>query len=245
MRKCIILIASLFLFFSSFAQETNEGNTRYYRHEISANIGVGILNGKRWDTFREKMEDRFALSFKHGYAHTTTPLGIHLGLRYMYSLNKHISIGSQFSYFTGNLSYDHYTREESIEIAPSIFRIENREYDNPPSIRAKCFSVMPAIKWLYSRFFYVRCGIGFQYRKYSLNASSIDASVSSPIIDEQWLFAYQFVPLGVEFPIPGDELSTLVFKKVSPIYFHVELGYGMEGILSIGLAYKFSRCNSK
>lgn len=104
---------------------------------------------------------------------------------------------------------------------------------------------MPAVKWLYSRYFYVRGGIGFQYREYSLDASTIDASVSSSINAKQWLFAYQFVPFGVEFALPGDKLSTLIFKKVSPIYFHAELGYGMEGILNIGLAYKISRCKSK
>ena len=70
----------LFLGTHSLADNPPESRTRYYRHEISANIGVGTLNGKRWDTFREKMEDRFALSFKHGYAHTTTPLGIRLQL---------------------------------------------------------------------------------------------------------------------------------------------------------------------
>ena len=213
----------------------------YYRHEISANIGVGTLNDKRWDAFREKMEDSFALSFKHGYAHATTPLGIRLGLRYMYSFNKHISIGGQFSYFSGSLGYDHYTKEESVEIAPSIFRIENREYGNPPSIRAKAYSMMPTVKWLYSKYFYMRGGLGFQYRNYSLDASTINVAAASPICDKQWLFAYQFVPLGVEFSLPGDELCTLLFKKVSPIYFHAELGYGMEGILNIGLAYKFGR----
>lgn len=191
------------------------------------------------------MEERFALSFRHGYAHLTTPLGVRMGLRYMYSFNKHIGIGCQFSYFAGSLIYDHYTKEERVEISPNVFRIENREYDNPPSIRAKSFSVMPAVKWLYSRYFYVRGGIGFQYREYSLDASTIDASVSSSINAKQWLFAYQFVPFGVEFALPGDKLSTLIFKKVSPIYFHAELGYGMEGILNIGLAYKISRCKSK
>jgi hypothetical protein len=220
-------------------------SAKFYRHEFSSNIGFGTLSGNRWDAFREQMEERFALSFKHGYAHTITPLGIRLGPRYMYSFNKHISIGGQFSYFSGSLDYDHYTKEESVEIAPSVFRIENREYDNSPSIRAKSFSVMPAIKWLYSRFFYLRGGIGFQYRKYSLNASTIDSSVSLPIKDEQWLFAYQFVPFGAEFSLPSDELSILLFNKVSPIYFHVELGYGMEGIFNVGLAYKFSRCKSK
>ena len=235
----------MFLLTSSFAQESIESKTRYYRHEISANVGLGTLSGNRWDAFREQMENRFALSFRNGYAHLTTPHGIRTGLCYMYFFDKHIAIGAQSSYFTGSLDYDHYTKDEVVEIAPNAFRIENREYDNPPSIRAKSFSVMPAIKWFYSRYFYMHGGIGFQYRIYSLDGSTIDASVSSPVNDRQWLLAYQFVPLGVELPIPGDELSTLLFKKVSPIYFHAELGYGMEGILNIGLAYKFSRCNSK
>ena len=120
MRR-LLSVFCLFLGTYSFAGNPLKSRTRYYRHEISANIGVGTLNGKRWDTFREKMEDRFALSFKHGYAHTTTPLGIRLGLRYMYSFNN-ISIGGQFSYFSGSLYYDHYTKEESIEIAPQYFQ---------------------------------------------------------------------------------------------------------------------------
>ena len=231
----------LFLGTHSFASNSPESKTRYYRHEISANIGLGTLSGNRWDAFREQAEERFALSFKHGYAHTTTPLGICMGLRYMYFFNKIISIGGQFSYFTGSLGYDHYTKEERVEIAPNTFRIEHREYGNPPSIRAKAYSMMPTAKWHYSKYIYMRGGIGFQYREYSLGASTIDASVPSPINDRQWLLAYQFVPLGVEFPLPGDVLSTLLFKKASPIYFHVELGYGMDGILNIGLAYKISR----
>ena len=239
MRRIVLLVIISMLYVSAFSQEPQENKTRYYRHEISANVGIGSLSGNRWDTFRKQMEERFGLSFRHGYAHYTVPLGVRMGLRYTYFLNRHIAIGCQYSYFVGSLEYDHYSKEERVEIAPNAFSVENREYDNPQSIRAKSFSVMPAVKWLYSRHFYVRGGIGFQYREYSLNASTIDASVSSPIYDRQWLFAYQFVPLGMEFTLPGDELSTLIFKKVSPIYFHAELGYGMEGILNIGLAYKF------
>lgn len=236
------ILSAFFLFLGtySFAGNPPESRTRYYRHEASANIGVGTLNGNRWDTFREQMEERFALSFRHGYAHHNIPLGVRVGLRYMYSLNKHISIGGQFSYFSGSLDYDHYTKEERVEIAPNTFRIENREYGNPPSIRAKAYSMMPAVKWLYSKYFYMRGGLGFQYRNYSLDASTINVA-ASPVSNKQWLFAYQFVPLGTEFSLPGDGLCTLLFKKVSPIYFHAELGYGMEGILNIGLSYKFGR----
>lgn len=236
-----MLIASLFSFFTSFAQEPEEYRTWNYRHEISANVGFGTLSGNRWDAFREQMEESFALSSKHGYAHTTTPMGIRMGLRYMCSLNKHFSVGGQFSYFTGSLGYDHYTKEEKVEIAANAFRIENREYDNPPSIKAKAFSIMPTVKWQYSKYFYVRGGLGFQFRKFSLDASSFDASTSSAINDSQWLLAYQLVPIGIELSLPGDELSTLLFHTVSPIYFHAELGYGMEGIINIGFAYKFGR----
>lgn len=231
MRK-FFLVISFIVSSSSFAQEMFETNTWFYKHEISVNVGIGTLSGHRWDTFREQMEERFALYFERGYAHFTTPISVRKGLRYMYSFNKHVAIGCQFTHFAGKLNYDHYIKAERVEITPNAFRIENREYDNPPSIRAISFSVMPAVKWLYSGYFYVRGGIGFQYREYSLDASTIDASVSSPINDRQWLFAYQFVPLGVEFPL-------------SPIYFHAELGYGMEGILNIGLAYKIGRCKSK
>lgn len=241
MKKGYLFVISLFLFASSFAQGPMESKMGNYRHEISVNVGLGILSGNRWDIFREQMEERFALSFKHGYAHTTTPLGIRMGLRYMCSFNKYISVGAQFSYFTGSLDYDHYTKEEKVEFAPNTFSIENREYDNPPSIQAKAFSIMPTVKWHYSKYFYVRGGLGFQFREYNLDASAIDASTSSTINDRQWLFAYQFVPLGAEFSLPDDELSTLLFHKVSPVYFHVELGYGTEGILNIGFAYKFGR----
>ena len=87
-------------------------NVMFYRHEISANVGFGTLSGNRWDAFREQMEERFALSFRHGHARHTTPLGVHVGLRYIYSFNKHIAIGAQFPYFTGSLDYDHYTKKE-------------------------------------------------------------------------------------------------------------------------------------
>ena len=245
MKRYFILIIAVCLLMSSFAQETTESKRSYYRHEISGNIGIGTLSGDRWFHFREQMEERFALFHENGYSHATTPIGVRTGLRYMYSINKHMSVGCQFSFFSGDFDYDYYTKEEKVEIIPGIFNIESREHDNPPSIQAKAFSTLPTVKWLYSKMFYVRGGIGVQYRKYSMDASSIDASVLSPISDSQWLFAYQIVPFGVEFSLPGDEFSTVFFKKVSPIYFHIELGYGVEGFLNIGLAYKFKRCKSK
>lgn len=213
----------------------------FYRHEISAYVGFGSLSGDRWGSFREKIEERLALSFEHGYAHSTIPIGVRKGLRYMCSLNKQIAIGGQLSYFTGSLSYDHYTKEERVPIAPNAYFIEAKEYDNPPSIRAKSFSVMPSVKWSYSKYFYARGGLGVQYRNFWIDASAIDASATSPIKDAQWLFAYQFVPLGVEVSMPDDETSTFLLKIVSPISLHIELGYGMEGILNIGLSYKFRK----
>lgn len=136
-------------------------NVMFYRHEISANVGFGTLSGNRWDAFREQMEERFALSFRHGHACHTTPLGVHVGLRYIYSFNKHIAIGAQFPYFKGVMTMTTIQRKKKEEIAPNAFRIANREYDNPPSIQAKAFSIMPMVKWLYSKYFYVRGGLGF------------------------------------------------------------------------------------
>lgn len=241
--KTRIQIATLtcLLFISVRELPAKTDSILYYRHEVSTHVGLGTLSGNRWETFREQMEKRFALSFKHGYAHLSIPLGVRMGLRYMYSFDKHIAIGGQFSYFTGSLNYDHYTKEERVPISPNAFIIEAKDYDNPPLIRAKSFSLMPAVKWSYSKCFYIRGGLGIQQRKYSFDASAIDESAVSPITHTQWQFAYQFVPLGMEFSLPEDELSTLLFKKVSPISFHAELGLGMEGILNIGLSYKFGK----
>ncbi len=245
-ERTIILVYILLADFISIAAQTE--HSWYYKHEVSSDVGLGVygigtFGGNRWHTFREQMEERFALSHEKGYAHLTIPLGVHVGLRYMYSFNKHVAIGVQLSYFGGSLHYDYYTKEERIEIAPHSFKTEDSKYDNPTSIRVKALNMMPTIKWAYSKYLYVRGGLGIQYGSYCLDATVIDASVSSPIYDSQWLFAYQIVPLGVEFAVPGNELSTLIFKKVSPLYFRAELGYGMEGIVNIGLVYKFSRCS--
>lgn len=83
----------------------------------------------------------------------------------------------------------------------------------------------------------MRGGLGIQLNKYSIDATVIDESQPSPICDEHWRFAYQLVPIGVELSLPDDYL----FKYGSPVKFHVELGYGMEGILNFGFSYRFKR----
>lgn len=42
MRRIVSSFTVLALCFSSFAQESVESKTRYYRHEVSANVGIGF-----------------------------------------------------------------------------------------------------------------------------------------------------------------------------------------------------------
>ena len=233
MRKCVFYIVMLASVLKMSAQTDS---VEYRKHEIGFFVGFGIMRYNGWDTFCDNMEERFVLGHKHGYS-APLPAYVRMGMRYMYSLNRHIAIGGQFSYLTGNQRYDHYTKEEKMMIAPNYYKIEEKEYYNAPSIKAKSYSFLPSVKWTYSRYFYMRGGLGIQYRKYCIDASVVDVSLTDPISDNQWKLAYQLIPLGVELSVPDDDL----FKYGSPVKFHAELGYGTEGWLNIGFTYRFGR----
>ena len=242
MRKCIILIASLFLFFSSFAQETSESKTRYYRHEVNVSRTGMIMPRSQWDDYEDKVYGAMSIE------HQDDGCGIGLGpsssgtlISYYYHLNHRIAVGAMTAFTTHDSSlsgvvpvqipYEYWDYKE--HILKEGYRTEySSQYVSGGKIREKSFFLMPSLKWSWLNnswcSLYMKASLGLHYQRLEADAGEIPLKSDENLDESKLRLAYIATPFGWE----------IGKQKVRGFF---ELGFGSNTNLQIGLTYRFGR----
>ena len=237
MRKCIILIASLFLFFSSFAQETNESKTRYYRHEVNVSIGgVGVRSDWSNDYERSVMNQFGVVVGKGGMSHGPgtgivyqwkdgPDLGKDNALKavsYYYHFNHRIAVGGLFG---GCRVYDWLGY-------PEVYKPGEIQKTGYTDVKGTSWFLMPSVKWswLNNRWcsLYMKATAGFHYQSLYLDSETIPKEQTDEFNKSHLSLGYYVTPFGWE----------IGRQKVR---WFMEFGLGSNTNFQTGLTYRFGR----
>ena len=184
------------------------------RHEIGLRFGFPSSLGKgRYDDLCNTL---LSEGYMDGtYIHNLGPFA--LSANYYYHLDIQWAIGLSYSYVYGYSDYQ-------MDVPSSA---TTTEYDN---LLLRSHAIMPSVKWYWGcnigiPWIYCRVAAGCLERHIFLKECGYYPHVIS--IDERnTMFAYHVTPFGVEI---GYGFLSL----------NAEIGYGTEGILSIGMGYHF------
>lgn len=194
------------------------------RHEIK--VGIGFGNDSHYTKVMDDYKKAYHLEAEGECFGLLLDCNLSIYGEYLYHLNSMIAVGGTIGYSTLSGSiYDangyYYDRNgERIDGGPSI------------GIDTHTFFVMPTLKATWVRFphvsLYSRGAAGLAHYKLST-----EYLVSLPPRDESRIKGiYQVSPIGVE--VGGEHVR-----------FFSELGYGVEGIFSLGATWHFGKMTSK
>ena len=189
MRKCIISIASLFLFLSSFAQELVESKTRYYRHEVNVSRTGIIMPRSQWDDYEDKVYG--AMSIEHqdeGFGIGLGPSSSGTLISYYYHLNHRIAVGAMTAFTTHDSSlsgdyivpvqipYEYWDSKE--HTLKEGYRTDyTSKYVSGGKIREKSFYLMPSLKWSWLNnswcSLYMKASLGLHYQRLEADTGEI------------------------------------------------------------------------
>ena len=196
----------------------NSGKVRQtrqtYRHEIQLRFGFSssLDNGRYKDFCNMLLSEGY---MDDTYIHYFGPFAV--TANYYYHLDSQWAIGLSYSYGYG------YTNFQMDFPSTAIATI----HDN---LILRSHAIMPSAKWYWGNNFgipwtYSRLAVGCLNRHIYLEESKRYPHVTS-IDENRTMFAYQVTPLGVAI---GN----------GPFWLNAEIGYGIEGIFSLGMAYRF------
>ena len=204
---------------------SNSNDKKFYRHELSVNIGMG---GATDDVFFDAVDkhvtpygfDDFYMDF--GSRGPNFPLSID----YMYNLNRRLAVGGSIG--KGHISEDQ-TKAVWTEIDESFLV---SFYNCHPKCRS--FHVMPSVryKWWISgkgRYAaYSQLYLGYARTKFKVNeVKDEEGKVLLPAYSlKKNRLGYQVTFAGIEFG--GGHLRS-----------YIDLGYGYRGIFNFGMKYCF------
>jgi hypothetical protein len=213
MNKVICgLLASFFLYSCA-----TEDRPSYYRYEVRAGAALEpIISGNHENNKYNRLSDQLVSELGDNEASTSGWIASSLNGAFFYHLNRHVGVG-----LLGGKAFD-------------VYHYENWDNWNFGSLRQTFTYVIPAIKytwtdippgWVYSK---VAVGAGRQHIWLSGWESKDEQwrDVVARYDVNRWQMAYQISPFCVEFGR----------RKVR--YF-LELGYGIEGFLNMGISFHF------
>ena len=207
---------------------------RFYRHEVDVLFGLGssVWRG----THDEQVSQFYDMGMEHPFRCGIYVDGISWGIRYFYHINPHVAIGAVFGKAS---SYDEletpYDPEDPDSYALSPYA----------HIHTRSTFAMTAVKysWIHEDVYslYSIAALGAQYSHTWASVHTIEASLlpgisyqhhRQEVFDrKRWKLAPQLTALG--FEVGGRHLR-----------FFAELGYGVEGVVNIGLSYRFCRATT-
>lgn len=184
---------------------------RFYRHEIGAQVGFASNTGShRMERMGNYLEQHlnYEADFMCNYFGPYS-----LGLHYYYFLNRQWAIGLKYAFAHGYSPYVLGNIEGGMGVC---------------GVRMRSHLMTAAVKWHWYKYdlleFYSKAALGVQHRH--VYCSFNDEAPYAYIPDErEWLPSYQISPMCME----------LGRKRLR---FFIELGYGNEGIFSMGISTK-------
>ena len=184
------------------------------RHEIGLRFGFSssLDKGKYGDLRNALLSAGY---MDDTYIHYFGPFA--LTGNYYYHLDSQWAIGLSYSYGYG---YTNFLMDLPNKAMPE-------EHDN---LLLRSNSIMPSAKWYWGcniniPWIYSRLAVGCGERHIYLKESGDYPHVAS-VDERKVMFAYHMTPLGVEIGKGNFRL-------------HAEIGYGIEGIFSMGIAYHY------
>lgn len=221
MKKVSILIAFLWATYMlpSIAQ------TRYYRHEVNVSLTRMYLPKDQWDDYVDNVYEILLLEHQDGgYMMLPLPNGTSSNgtlFSYYYHMNQHIALGAitAFTSHSSSLSGGYQIGSTSSKILGG-------------RIRENSFFFMPSLKWLCLNSswcsIYTKASIGLHYERFRTDVDIFMAEFNGDLNKKKYWFAYLVTPFGWE----------VGKQKVRGF---VELGFGSNFNLQIGLTYRFGR----
>jgi len=195
--------------------------TRYYRHEVKVGMAVVGLPEKQWDSYKTRIRKKMLWEFDHDPGWGIGEFSKGIMLSYFYHINNDIAVGAMTAFTKDCDKYE------------EAYTIDNKtRYHNGGDIKAKSIFLMPSLKWscLKSNWFslYVKASAGIHYEQMRFEPGDIPLKDNEDYNEDKLWFAYLLTPLGWE---AGSQ-------KVRGF---VELGFGSNFNLQIGLTYRFGR----
>ncbi|MBQ8486983.1 MAG: hypothetical protein IJ533_04980 [Prevotella sp.] len=222
-KTCLLLL--LLLFLNSVAGEAQ----LMRRHEFSASLGFGPNQA---DNEVKNVLDRHFVNrdwfLEDGCGDILGESFVSLNLEYYYRLNKQWAVGAMMGWGRASEGSYQYSGEEFAGVAMGEDLYSTRVYADMTS---KFFYMAPSLRYawflrgnfrLYSRLAMgaIRQHTSFDVMRWH-NGQEIRVTDASS--DEvKWKPAYQLTPIGFDFGI-------------EPIRVYSELGYGCQGIFTIGV----------
>lgn len=209
----IFTITALLLVVLTVAAETKQ--RKYYRHEIGVSSGLGVSIDNSFEKYQEHIREQYYYLGEGGGWFRSILLirNIH----YYYNFNRRLAVGGSLSY-TSSEEYFGYSEYSDVYI------------HGQSRMKQSSYIIMPEIKWIWTDYRYMRlymrggCGLYMQTQRFK--SDFYDSSILKRENRTVWMPAYQISPLGIE--IGSNRLC-----------FFTEMGYGLNGILQMGLIFRF------
>lgn len=206
-------------------------NAQQPKHELIWSFGLG--DEPHLKSVRNNYVKQFQLEDDASLFSSFQNINSSLNMEYIYHLNKRWAVGADISYTEAAAKGAHRPLTEEEKDNPFRLIFEGLFYSIFPNdelkLSSKAWTVMPEVhyKWLENRNFtlYSKVGMGISY--YQLKSKS---SNFPNIKENKMRLAYQLSPVGIEL---GSHR----------LRFTSELGYGLQGIWNIGLAYYIGKGN--
>lgn len=232
-RTVLLVIAATFVLPTRLiAQEMEESETRYYRHEVNFSIG-GVRVRSGWsDDYEHSVMGRFGLvvgkagdgkvimQIKDGTAlRQDCPL---MALSYYYHLDHHFAVGGLFGFCRVNdwLGYPNVNRQGEIQ---------KTGYTD---VKGTSLFLLPSLKWswLNNRWcsLYMKASAGIHHQSMYLDSESIPKEQTREFDKKHLNFCYHLTPFGWE-----------IGKQ--KIRWFMEFGLGSTTNIQTGLTYRFGR----
>ena len=185
--------------------------SRFYRHEMGLSLGfVSNVGERRMDRAGDFLEQRLGYT-SDALCNYFGPVS--LGLHYSYYLNRQWAVGFEYAYAYGYSPYSKWNEETLVGYC---------------DVRMHSHLLMAALKWQWLDYaplvFYSKTAFGLQHRHVYCSFDN-NAVPSDTPDDKRWLPAYQISPLCMEL-------------GRNRVRFFMELGYGNQGVFSMGINTK-------
>lgn len=224
MKKAVFLM--MLLIFPSVASYAQTGE-EYFNDELSLSYGRASVPG-----IAMTLGAILGAAFTAGLARPDSyQASGAIGAEYYHYFNEHFAVGGDFIFESSRLSWEQYAGKDSD--GNSIYR--------PGTSNTNYFlSLLPGVKWRYlshPKFgMYTKAGFGGMMvysPSYTTTETTTDPDTGNQNTDtivhdagRSFSYALQLTLLGME----GGERSVRWFT---------ELGFGMQGLLSAGIRYRF------
>ena len=228
----------------SFAGNSPESRTRYYRHEVNVSRTGMIMPRNQWDDYEDKVYWTMAFERDHDNGFRWFgPSSSGTLISYYYHLNHRIAVGAMtaFTSHDSSLSGDYrvpvqipYEYWDSKEhTLKELYRTEyTSEYVSGGKIREKSFYLMPSLKWSWLNnswcSLYMKASLGLHYQRLEADTGEIPLKSDEDLDESKLWLACIATPFGWE----------IGKQKVRGFF---ELGFGSNTNLQIGLSYRFGR----